>query len=409
MKFFIDHARLQAARRCRQIRNIWMAEGLRGIARRARGAVATRLAPRSMNLSVRPSDVIAADLSSPFRPPVPAIVPGRPVVVNWVTTPAGPGAGGHTTLHRILRHLRKRHYVHRMYLYDTNYVDLRYYESVLRDFYGFDGPVANIECGMEDAHAVVATSWMTAYAVYNARCAGKRFYFVQDYEPAFYPVGTHSVLAENTYRMTMHGITAGRWLANKLCREFGMDAEHFEFGSDTACYRRVREGRRDGVAFYARQEVARRGFELGVMALELLAGRRPEIRLHFFGDSIGRLPFAFADHGRIAPERLNEIYNRCYAGLCLSLTNASLVPHEMLAAGCIPVVNDAEHNRAVLGNAFIRYVPLDAHAIAAALDAMADMRDFERLSVQAADSVRFRSWDDAGAVVDSIMRRALNG
>ena len=80
---------------------------------------------------------------------------------------------------------------------------------------------------MADAHAVVATGWPSAYAVYNARCAGKRFYFVQDYEPYFEPVGANSVLAENTYRMGFHAITAGQWLAEKLSREFGMKADYF--------------------------------------------------------------------------------------------------------------------------------------------------------------------------------------
>lgn len=38
------------------------------------------------------------------------------------------------------------------------------------------------------------------------------------------------------------------------------------------------------------------------------------------------------------------------AGLTLSLTTVSLVPLEMLAAGFIPVVNDADHSRIVLAN-----------------------------------------------------------
>jgi O-antigen biosynthesis protein len=409
MSFSIHHAREQASRRYRQIRNIWTAEGLRGISRRARGAVANRIGTHGGTLPVRSCDVIAADLSRPSSPPVPPVKPGVPLVVNWVSTPAGPGAGGHMTLHRIVRQLRTQGYVNRIYLYDTNHVDQRYYESVLRDFYGFDGPVANVDRGMEDAHAVVATSWMTAYPVYNAQCAGKRFYLVQDYEPFFYPVGAESLLAENTYRMGMHGITAGKWLAAKLCREFGMAAEHFELGADTSCYRPLAGRARDGVAFYARREVARRGYELGLMALELFATRRPDVQLHFFGDRIGRLPFPFIDHGRVAPGGLNDIYNQCRAGLCLSLTNASLVPHEMLAAGCIPVVNDGEHNRTVLDNACIRYVPLDPQAVAAELEALTGMRDFEPLSVQAADSVRFRSWEEAGAAVDAVFRGALTG
>ena len=49
----------------------------------------------------------------------------------------------------------------------------------------------------------------------------------------------------------------------------------------------------------------------------------------------------------------------------LSATNVSLVPHEMLAAGCIPVVNDAEHNRMVLDNAHVAYAPATPFELAA--------------------------------------------
>ena len=72
--------------------------------------------------------------------------------------------------------------------------------------------------------------------------------------------------------------------------------------------------------------------------------------IHLYGEPAGRLPFAATEHGLLPPEQLNTLYNRCIAGLVLSATNVSLVPHEMLAAGCIPVVNDAEHNRIVLDN-----------------------------------------------------------
>jgi glycosyltransferase involved in cell wall biosynthesis len=407
MNALIDEFQFQLLRRCRQLCNVWGAEGPGGIGLRLQRSIARWAAPREVSLPVRSADLIAADLSRPCRAAVPALRAGEPVTVNWVTIPAGPGAGGHTTLYRIVRYLEARGYRNRVYFYDVNHVDRAYYETVLRRAYGFTGRAAWLDDGMEDAHAVVATSWPTAYPVFNARCAGKRFYFVQDFEPGFYPLGALSVLAENTYRMGFHAITAGRWLAEKLRAEYAMAADHFGFGCDTSRYRRLPESRRSGIAFYARSEVARRGFELGLLALAILAERRPEIEFHFYGDRMGRLPFAFIDHGRVTPDRLNGIYNRCYAGLSLSLTNVSLVPHEMLAAGCIPVVNDAVHNRIVLDNPFVRYAPLNPHALAAELEALATMADFDALSGAAALSVRGVSWDDAGAAVDGIFRRVL--
>jgi glycosyltransferase involved in cell wall biosynthesis len=255
---------------------------------------------------------------------------------------------------------------------------------------------------------LVATSWATAYVVFNAACAGKRFYFVQDFEPYFDPVGSYGVLAENTYRMGFHGITAGKWLTQKLSREYGMQADYFPFGCDTSIYRRDPACRRSGVAFYVRTGTPRRGTELGLLALELFARRQPQVQIHLFGERLEDLTFRCANHGLVNPAKLNEIYNQCFAGLCLSFTNLSLVPYEMLAAGCIPVVNDAEHNRAVLSNAHVRYSQATPHALAAALEDLMRTPDFSTLSRVAAESVESATWDHAGAAVDAAFKRGLN-
>jgi glycosyltransferase involved in cell wall biosynthesis len=276
-----------------------------------------------------------------------------------------------------------------------------------REHYGLTCEIGNVRHGMANAHGVVATDWPSAYAVYNARCTGKRFYFVQDFEPFFYPVGTNSVLAENTYRMGFHGITAGPWLAEKLSSDFGMATDHFPFGCDTSHYRRDPLAKRSGVAFYARAGTPRRAVELGLLAFELFARRQPNIELHFYGERIGDLPFKFVNHGLVTPARLNEIYNRCFAGLSLSLTNVSLVPYEMLACGCIPIVNEADHNRMVLDNPHVRYAAANPHALAAAMEAVVTMPEFEAASSRGAESVASASWDDAGAAVDAALRRAL--
>jgi len=396
---------MQFGRRSRQLHDLWAVEGLNGITERIRRVVAERIGPKNAIMPVRRADVLAADLSQSFERMM--VAPTQPVIVNWVMIPPGPRSGGHTTLFRIIRYLEAHGYVNRIYFYNVYRADHRYYESIVRTHYDFHGKVADTDEGMEDAHAVVATAWPTAYPVFNSRCAGKRFYFVQDFEPYFYPAGALSCLAESTYRMGFHAITIGTCFAQKLRDEFGMTVDCFEYGSDIARYHLLQDTKRSGVVFYARPEAPRRGVELGLMAMELFASRCPEIDIHFYGTEIEKLPFRVINHGRITPGELNQIYNRCYAGLSLSMTNVSLVVYEMLAAGCIPVVNDTTYVRADLKSPFVRYASPYPQALASALEELVTTPDFEPLSQAAAASVRSITWDDAGARFDAIVRRTL--
>jgi O-antigen biosynthesis protein len=366
------------------------------------------LAPTDTAMEVRSSDVLRTDLSCIPEFTVPALYPQERIRLNWIMGPSNAGSGGHTTAFRIINYLETHGYRNQVYFYDVYGGDHRYYSGIVRDHFTFQGPIGRVEDGMEDAHGLIATSWSTAYPAVNATCTGRRFYFVQDFEPFFYPVGTASTLAENTYRMGFYGITAGRWLSQKLRSEFRMQADHFDFGCDTSTYHRIPDSQRNGVVFYARPGTPRRGFELGLMAIEVLASRRPGLQIHLYGSKMGKLPFSFIDHGTLTPRQLNLVYNQCYAGLSLSMTNVSLVPHEMLAAGCIPVINDAHHNRIVLDNHFVRYASTDPHALASALEDVIDTPDFAILSEEASRSVRSASWEDAGNKVDSIIRNALN-
>lgn len=407
MKSTIKQTESQLHRRYRQLRNLWRDEGTQAVTNRLRKATADWLAPKTAIFPVRSAEVMAVDLSRPLPTIIPAIVPGQPLIANWVTTPPAPGSGGHTTLFRIIRYLEAHGYCNRVYFYDVYGGDHQYYESVVRNYYGFHGPVGNVDSGMEDAHIVVATGWPTAYPVFNSPCAGKRFYFVQDFEPYFYPVGDTSALAETTYRMGFHGINIGECFADKLRNEFAMTVDTFKYGCDISQYRRSPSSPRSGVVFYARRESARRGFELGLMTLEVFAARNPGIEIHIYGDKLGKLRFPFIDHGHVTPEQLNTIYNRCFAGLSLSFTNVSLVALEMLAAGCIPVVNDTIQVRTDLDNSFVYYAPPYPQALAAQLESVVTTRDFDSLSTSAAASVHSTTWDEAGATVDAILRRAL--
>ena len=406
MAEFVNVAWSQIARRRRQVSSIWKGEGYRGLAFRARKVAAEHLRPKRSELDVLPEDVLAANLSEPFVPAMPAWRPGDAMRLNWIVTPTRAGSGGHTTIFRIVRYLENNGFRNTIYFYDRFGGDHDYYVDVARRHYGVTCQIRDLRQGIDDADALIATAWECAYAVYNARSAGKRFYFVQDYEPAFYPTGTRSLLAENTYRMGFHGITAGAWLAEKLVQDFAMPADFFPFGCDTTRYFLKGEQKRKGVAFYARASTPRRGVELGLLALEILAARRPDVEIHLFGGEVEGVSFRHVSHGVVTPGGLNDIYNRCFAGLCLSLTNVSLVPVEMLAAGCIPVVNDARHNRMVLDNPLVRYSTPTPHALADALEAV--MSAPPETAARAAGSVLSTSWDDAGEAVASCLRRTID-
>lgn len=383
-------------------------QGVRSLSARALRTAAKRLGAEAEVFPVRWEDVRAADVSAHKPVVVPPILADGSLTVNWISTPPAPGSGGHTTMFRLIQHLESLGHTCRLYLYDVYGSRAVDHEPVIRSAYpGFRGGIFDATEGMADAHAVFATAWMTAYPAFNDPCAGKRFYLVQDYEPWFFPVGGLSALAENTYRMGFHGFTAGRFLAEKLRTDVGMAADWFDFGCDTDRYHLRDDGARDGVVFYARRLAPRRAIEVGLLALEVFAEQHPDVVIHTYGEKIGSLGPRHVDHGLITPDELNAIYNRCYAGLTLSMTNVSLVPHEMLAAGCIPVVNEAAHNRVVLENDHVRYTQATPHDLARALSDVVTTPDFAALARAASASVSGRSWDAAGHELEKVLRREL--
>jgi O-antigen biosynthesis protein len=405
--------RAGAVDRIRQTGRLLRSEGPSGVAARVVARAADWAQPPGQGqLEVqrehllRAAEVARAGWQLPAPPPT---RPGEPLTVAWVCSPPGPGSGGHTTMLRLVAALE--HAGHRciLYLDDRHGWSLDQHERVLREWWPWvNAEVRDVAEGIEDAHAIFATAWPTAYLVLASPARGARFYLVQDFEPSFYPAGSEALMAEATYRFGFHGVTAGPWLSQMLQRDYGMAADHFEFGRDLG-YELDPAAERTGVCFYARPETPRRAFELGVVALDLFAARHPDVDIHLFGRTVRKLPFEATQHGLMTPEQLNELYNRCIAGFVLSATNVSLVPHEMLASGCIPVVNDAEHNRIVLDNEQVAYARATPFDLADKLSEIVSRPPEERSAAAeaAAASVQGARWDQAGAEVERIVTRVV--
>ncbi len=402
--------------RIRQTRRLLRSEGYQGVATRLVERASERLAPAGgQSLPIAREDLLrAAEIAGngwELPPPLPT-TRGEPLTLAWVCSPPGPGSGGHTTAFRLVSALEQAGHRCILYLKDDHGWSLEQHEHTIRSWWPWmRAEVRDVADGIEDAHGIFATSWDTAYPVLAARARGLRFYLVQDFEPWFYPQGSEALMAEATYRFGFHGVTAGRWLAERLQADYDMAAEPFDFGSDPgyALDASIPPAERTGVCLYSRPDTPRRAFELAVLALDLFAARHPEVDIHLYGKPAKGLPFAAIDHGLQTPEQLNDLYNRCVAGLVLSATNVSLVPHEMLAAGCIPVVNDAEQNRVVLDNPEVAYAPATPFELAETLSKLVSRPLEQRAAAAqtAAASVAGLSWDDAGASVVRIVTRAV--
>lgn len=366
---------------------------------------------------VRYDDALAVDWSVP-HPAVasPRKVGDGPLTVAWIMSPPGETSGGHQNIYRFISYLEAAGHTVRIYLYSANLsTSAEAVRSMTTASSAFAHNLASVEqytqAGVAaDVDAIVATGWETAYPAFRDSSAARRLYFVQDFEPYFYAVGTESVLAENTYRFGFSAITAGGWLARKLSSEYGMTTRFYEFGADREHYNVTNTARRNEVFFYARPGTERRGFELGLMALDLFARERPGYTINLAGWDVSEytIPFAYRNLGSMPIHELNAVYNRCATGLVLSMTNMSLLPLELLAAGVIPVVNDGDNNVQVSDNPFIEYASASPRALADRLIAVVDRPDLPAHSQAGADSLGEGGWSKSGqqfvAAFESVMR-----
>lgn len=400
-------------KRLRTAAKILREDGPKALVHRSKRFISKRVSGPSMTvtLSVGLDDVLAADWTKPQ--PKPKLTSGGPLKINWILPPpTGGGSGGHQNIFRFVRFLESKGHICHVYYYDPNNEHSQAEaEAVIKHYPPMKAPVTVGVEAAGDCDALFATSWQTAYPVFNLKSEAKKFYFVQDFEPTFYPVGSESVLAENTYRFGFYGVTAGGWLAQKLKAEYGMDCDFYNFGSDSGRYKLTNRAPRKSIFFYARPVTPRRGFELGVLALELFNRRHPEYELHFAGWDVGdyKLPFKFVNHGSMKLDELNELYNDCAAALVISLTNMSLLPLELISAGCIPVMNDAPNNRLVSDNPHIAYTQPSPQAFADALSAVVTRADLPEYAAQASKSVQGLDWTQSGNKMEAILLRELHG
>jgi hypothetical protein len=390
---------------------------------RAGKYVSTRRNPfRTVPLStVYADDVIAVDWSQPRRfndHAVPEREGGQRVA--WIITPPGRTSGGHQNAFRFMEFLENAGYQLTVYLYAPQrypklsipgvkrmLAETSAYPELAAEFVLYD-PATGISGEFD---AIVASDWENSYAAYRHEGPAKRFYFIQDFEPAFFPAGSDYVLAENSYRLGLHGFSAGPWLARKVREDYGMSADHYDYSVDVATYFRSNTERRNEVLFYARPPTPRRATEFGLLALQELHRRRPDVTINLVGWDMSDydVPFPYVNHAAVDISELNSIYNRCAAGLILSLTNMSLLPLEVMASGVVPVVNEGANTHGFFDTEDFEWVPTSPAAIAQRMIDVLDRPDQVEHSARIAKSMADTTWADPGAVFIEQFQRAMRG
>lgn len=293
--------------------------------------------------------------------------------LQWVIPNFGFGSGGHLNIFRFINMLADHGFEQRLVILPPyNWSSPQAARSALESWYfPLKAEIAFGVEGFAPAAVTFATGWQTAYWVAKHQASADKFYFVQDFEPSFYPVSSDFYLAENTYRLGLKGITAGSWLSEKLSADYGMRCAAISFGVDHDRY--VPQPRTSydhfNILFYSRHVTPRRLFELGLVALQEVCTNCPDVAVIFAGGDVSGIdiPFPHLNAGELKLEALPGLYSQCDLALVLSGTNLSLLPLEVVSCGCPVVMNDTPSARWLLPEDAAFYAPPDPHSLAQAM------------------------------------------
>ena len=289
----------------------------------------------------------------------------------WVLPSLIEGSGGHRTILQNVQYLIRKGYECDVYVEDKGEVknseELRRQAETLfgkhdcRFILGYD---------IQGEYDIIfATAWFTAKVVRDCNSKAVKAYFIQDFEALFNPMGDGYILACNSYGYGLKPVTIGRWLSHKMQTEYHTSSRYFDFCADRRIYRPLQDAKKEhAICFVYQPDKPRRCSVLGIEALGIVKFLRPDVKIYLYGSNIkGNVWFEHENLGIIPLEKCNALYNKCEVGLCISSSNPSRIPFEMMAAG-LPVVDlYMENNFFDMPNEGVRLAHTTPESIAQAL------------------------------------------
>jgi len=186
--------------------------------------------------------------------------------------------GGHHTIFRFAEYLARKGVENRFVIYDRSRpVDAEELEEAIVEafpnmarFRVITHPAVQ---GLPYADVAIASTWQSAYSVLHFNNTCGKYYFVQDFEPIFYPAGSSYAMAEASYRFGFPAITFGRWLRDLYVQDYHGHGIDFTPCAETDLFYPASDAPREKperLFFFARPISERRAFELGILALRKL-------------------------------------------------------------------------------------------------------------------------------------------
>ncbi len=264
------------------------------------------------------------------------------------------------------------------------------------------------------ADVVIATNWKSAYMA--KQIAGYKMYFIQDYEPYFYSYGDYYLLARETYQFQFHMVSLGQWNQKIIARETGsmvkdvidFPYEQSEYSFQNREFESYSMKKELTFCVYLKEESKR----LPLILSHLLRNLQQEFQRH--GKKLKLLYFGLEPYvqletgvnlGKLGKKQLLELYQTSDFGLVASVTNISLVPYEMAAAG-LPLIEWKE-------GSFSAFFPEEA-AILTGFDAVKlyekidcfcrNPKELYRMQERALHYLKGYSWAETGRQFCSILK-----
>ncbi len=287
--------------------------------------------------------------------------------------------GGYIAKFNFAMQLVNNGYKVRMVIVDYCNYDLPTWKGEIKHYTGLDNFFDKVEVfySFDRSHTLevsqndifIATTWWTAHIANDALkyTNAKRFlYFIQEYEPFTFPLGTFYALAQQTYSFPHYAIISTELLRdyfrqNKIGVFAGADPSEGEYNSisfenATLSFdikeQEMSTRKKKSVLFYARpeQHASRNMFELGILALSnaIKNGCFDLKCWEFFGIGTvsGYKNIKLYENTemkllpRVSLSEYEDFLPKFDLGIALMLTpHPSLLPIEMASAGMIVLTN----------------------------------------------------------------------
>jgi len=257
--------------------------------------------------------------------------------------------------------------------------------------------------------ATISTLWTTAYYALRFNKTKRKFYFIQDYEPLFYPAGSIYGQVEATYRFGYFGLVNTPSLNEIYQTQYDGIAEYFVPNVDINLF--YPDEKKHGnstkshftVFFYGRPGHPRNAFELGAAALKILK-QKMGTQLTIVSAGADWNPASYGlekvvvNLGLLTLSETAALYRTCDVGLGMMFTkHPSYLPFEFMASGCMVVSNKNYATKWLLQDGYnCMLTDTTPHCIAETLEkALLDTNKREQIVKNARQMIltQFADWD----------------